>query len=74
MLRPGPGRWGAVVFVAAFVLLVAAGIGYTNWVRHESDARWCSLLELLTAGPAPETEQGRAVLTELRRLESEFDC
>lgn len=63
-----------MAFVVAFVLLVAMGIGYTRHVQAETQRQWCELLTLLTAGPAPETERGRAVLEAMRRLEADFGC
>lgn len=73
-LRPGPGRWRAVAFVVAFVALVLMGVTYTNIVQRESDRRWCDLLAILSDGPPPTSERGKALAVQIARLQDEFGC
>lgn len=78
----------ALAFVACVAVAFAAVL-YTSHVqkqaerrselaRAESDRRWCSLLTELDdayAGPpAPATELGRKVATEIHRLRTGFGC
>jgi hypothetical protein len=67
------------------LLLAVAGIWYTNYVQHQSEKRyeqvvreserkWCVILDVLTGGPAPETDRGRVIAEEMRKLRESFGC
>ena len=52
--------WSLLVVFATSVLVGAASITYTRHVQHQSDQRWCALLDSLDQpSPPPTTPRGQ---------------
>jgi hypothetical protein len=73
-VRPATSRWSRFVFVLALLAVAVAGIFYTNHVQRESERKWCEILTILTTGPQPETDRGRAVARAMAALRNDFGC
>lgn len=69
-----PPRWSQFVYALAILAVVIAGIAYTNHVQRESERKWCGILIILTGGPPPVTDRGRAVAAAMAQLRRDFGC
>lgn len=78
-----------LIYALSILAVIVAGVGYTNYVQREADRRhdqlvreserkWCSLLDIITGGPAPPSgpagERARAIALELAKLREGFGC
>lgn len=76
-LGPGPRRWRGVALVAPFVLLMIAGMWYTNFVQQQADSRWCELIvtldEAYQSAP-PQSELGREIAVATHKLREDIHC
>lgn len=68
--------------LVAIYLSMFAAVGttmiYTNHVAGESNRRWCGILAVYhnayAQNPAPPTQLGRDIQTQLETLYTDFDC
>ena len=72
--RPVPAWYALLAVLVSMLAVSAAGIWYTHHAQRQSDRRWCELLTVLSGGPSPETERGRAVADAMARLRADFGC
>lgn len=66
-----------LTILVSVLAVSAAGIIYTGYESHQSDLRWCELLNTLnqayTTSP-PQTETGRMVAKSIAHLHGSFGC
>jgi hypothetical protein len=77
LVRPGSGRWSALMFVASILLLVVLGYVYTHHVQRQSEQKWCALIVTMTDAynsQPPQTELGQRIAADMAKLRRELGC
>jgi hypothetical protein len=70
LARPSPGRWSRRLFVTGVVVLLAAFIGTTAWVRSGAPPRPLARSPAVPVGPVIETEVDRLLTRAMRRIDA----
>lgn len=69
--------WSRLVFAVTVILLVAAGVWYTNRTARESERKWCEFITVLDdawSSTPPQSPLGRQVAASLHKLRDDFGC
>lgn len=71
--------YAVIVSYLGIMIVVGVSIGYTNYVRDESNQQWCDLMTTLdraysSPDAAPTTELGKRVAAAIARLRDTFEC
>jgi hypothetical protein len=71
--------WYSLLAVLVTALLTAAAsivisVRLAEQTSRESERKWCAIITILTGGPTPETERGRAVAAAMLQLRRDLGC
>jgi len=68
-------RWSMFMVLIVAVLVCGASVGYTRYVQHQADLRWCALLDSLDQPQVPATSpRGQQVQAQIHELRRSLGC